>query len=103
MQQVLCSASRRGRFSYNPARRLPRARDMAKPRIDLIDRLQYLALRLVAMSAHCWPVEVPLEVAKLIGTILFRVDRRHRQRAMSNLRRSFPGMPERRIARLAHE
>src|SRR5689334_1766104 len=68
---------------------------MAKPRNDFIDRLQYIGLRLVTMSLHCWPVELNLEVAKLLGNIMYTVDRKHRDRALGNLRRSFPEMPER--------
>ncbi|MCC6240734.1 MAG: lysophospholipid acyltransferase family protein [Phycisphaerales bacterium] len=63
---------------------------MAKQRNDLNDRLTYLALRLVSMALHCFPVNANLRTAALIGDILFRFDRRHRLRAMEHLRRSFP-------------
>jgi KDO2-lipid IV(A) lauroyltransferase len=66
---------------------------MAKPRSDLLDRLVYLALRLVSMSAHSWPVGVNLGIAKLVGSIMYAVDRKHRERALGTLRRSFPDMP----------
>jgi KDO2-lipid IV(A) lauroyltransferase len=101
----VCDRFPAGRFAPPPLflQSRPPQPEMAKPRIDLIDRLQYLALRLVAMCAHCWPVEMPLDIAKLIGTILFRLDRKHRERAMSNLRRSFPHLSERQLTRLAHE
>src|SRR3954469_5485196 len=67
---------------------------MPKPRNDLLDRLQYLGLRLVEMTLHSWPVNVNLAAARLIGDIMYRVDRRHRERALGNLRRSFPEMTE---------
>jgi KDO2-lipid IV(A) lauroyltransferase len=67
---------------------------MAKPRNNLIDRLQYLGLRLVEMTLHSWPVNVNLQGAKLIGDVMYRLDRKHRQRALQNLRRSFPEMTE---------
>src|SRR5689334_1906316 len=76
---------------------------MAKPRIDLVDRLVYLALRLVTLCAHSWPVALNLEVARLIGRIMYRVDKKHRDRAHGNLRRSFPGMSEPQIARIARQ
>src|SRR3954451_17346148 len=76
---------------------------MARPRIDLLDRLQYIALRVVAMCAHSWPVALNLQIARLVGTILYRVDRKHRDRAHGNLRRSFPNMTDRQIARVAEE
>src|SRR4051794_9466782 len=65
----------------------------AKERNDLLDRLQYIGLRLVSMILHCFPVDMNLQTAKLIGSIMYRVDRKHRQRAMGNLTRSFPKMP----------
>jgi KDO2-lipid IV(A) lauroyltransferase len=76
---------------------------MAKPRNDLLDRLQYLALRTVSMMLHCWPVEWNLAGARLLGDFMFAIDRRHRERAMGNLRRSFPGMSEKQCRHLARE
>ena len=74
---------------------------MAKPRNDFIDRLQYVGLRLVTMSLHCWPVELNLQVAKLIGDVMYAIDKRHRDRALGNLRRSFPDMPEKQRQQMA--
>ena len=74
---------------------------MAKPRNDLLDRLTYLALRLVAMALHCFAVDTNLQTAKLIGSIMFAFDRKHRERSMGNLRRSFPDMPQRKLVDLA--
>jgi KDO2-lipid IV(A) lauroyltransferase len=72
-----------------------------KQRNDLIDRLQYVGLRLVSMALHCWPVNANLQVAKALGNFMYAVDRRHRERALGNLRRSFPHMGERQRAALA--
>src|SRR5436853_300314 len=77
---------------------MPRER---KERNDFVDRLLYVALRLVAAALHCFPVDTNLRTAKFIGSLLYRFDRRHRERAMGNLRRSFPEMTERRRARTA--
>jgi Kdo2-lipid IVA lauroyltransferase/acyltransferase len=74
---------------------------MAKERNDLLDRLTYLALRLVAMALHCFAVDTNLQTAKLIGSIMYAIDRKHRERALANLRRSFPQMPQRRLNELA--
>jgi Kdo2-lipid IVA lauroyltransferase/acyltransferase len=74
---------------------------MGKPRSDFLDRLVYLALRLVSMAAHSWPVELNLQIAKLIGGIMYAVDRKHRERALGNLKRSFPHMPARLRERVA--
>lgn len=76
---------------------------MAKERNDLIDRLQYIGLRTVSMLLHCFPVNANLNTAKLLGSIMYRVDRKHRNRAMANLQRSFPNMPEARRAKMAEQ
>jgi KDO2-lipid IV(A) lauroyltransferase len=73
-----------------------------KPRNDLLDRLTYLALRIVSMAVHSWGVGVSLELAKGVGTFMYVVDRKHRERAMGNLRRSFPQMSDRRLRMMAH-
>lgn len=72
-----------------------------KPRSEVIDRLQYLGLRLVSMSMHAWPVELNLQLAKSLGNAVYAIDRKHRERALGNLRRSFPQMSDRQRDRLA--
>ena len=74
---------------------------MAKPRNDLIDRLQYIGLRVVSMLLHCWPVNANLKTARLLGDVMYALDRKHRQRAIANLRRSFPELPQRKVEELA--
>jgi KDO2-lipid IV(A) lauroyltransferase len=74
---------------------------MAKPRNATIDILQYLALRFVASAMHCFPVETNLRTAKFLGSMMYRIDRKHRKRALANLQRSFPEMPIRRREKLA--
>ena len=68
---------------------------MPKERNDFLDRLQFLGVRLVAMWLQCWPVNLNLRVAKILGDIMYRLDRKHRERALANLRRSFPELPDR--------
>ena len=65
-----------------------------KPRNDLVDRLVYLALRVVNMAVHSWGIGVASELAKFVGTVMFALDKRHRDRGMGNLRRSFPDLSE---------
>jgi len=76
---------------------------VAKPRNELVDRLQYLGLRLAAMTVHAWPIALDLRLADLVGSTMYRLDRKHRQRAIGNLRRSFPDMAQAKVERLAHE
>ena len=65
-----------------------------KPRKDWIDRLTYFALRLVSMLLHCFPIDDNLRTARSIGDLIYRFDRKHRDRALANLRRSFPDKTE---------
>lgn len=74
---------------------------MAKPRSDFIDRLQYIGLRVVSMCMHCWPVQANLAVARGLGNLMYAVDRKHRRRALANLRRSFPEKSDEALRRLA--
>jgi KDO2-lipid IV(A) lauroyltransferase len=72
-----------------------------KPRNDFIDWLQYIALRLISMMLHSFPVEVNLRTAQFLGTLLYHADKKHRDRALSNLHRSFPEMTQKQCERLA--
>ena len=46
----------------------------AKQRNDLLDRLVYLALRVVSMAVHSWGVGVAMELAKAVGTAMYVID-----------------------------
>jgi KDO2-lipid IV(A) lauroyltransferase len=72
-----------------------------KARNQFIDFSQYVALRLVNMALHCFPVEMNLQTARLIGSTMYLFDKKHRDRAQANLRRSFPEMPEHEVRRMA--
>ena len=73
----------------------------AKQRNRFIDFILYLGLRLVNMSIQCFPVDTNLGTAKLLGDIMYLVDRRHRERALANLRNGFPEMSERQRRNMA--
>ena len=75
-------------------------RTLAKPRNDLLDRLVYVALRVVSMAVHSWGPAVSLNLAKAAGSGLYHIDARHRKRAIANLRRSFPEKSERELGRI---
>jgi Kdo2-lipid IVA lauroyltransferase/acyltransferase len=68
---------------------------------DLFDRAVYVAARLASVAMHAFPVNANLQTAKFFGSCLYAMDRRHRERALANLRRSFPDMSERQRERLA--
>ena len=66
------------------------AKKPKKPRRAIIDLLQYFALRSVEMTLHTFPIDANLRFCKLIGDFFFFFDKRHRERALHNLRRAFP-------------
>jgi KDO2-lipid IV(A) lauroyltransferase len=74
---------------------------MGKERNKFIDLSQYVGLRVVSMLLHSFPVNANLRTAKLLGDFMWVIDRKHRDRAMGNLRRSFPDMPLEQRERLA--
>lgn len=74
---------------------------MAQSRNQLLDLATYLALRTVSMALHCFPVNMNLKTAQWIGSAMYRFDRKHRERALANLRRSYPNMPETRRREMA--
>ncbi|MHC4983187.1 MAG: lysophospholipid acyltransferase family protein [Planctomycetota bacterium] len=63
---------------------------MAKPRNKFLDYLAYLGLRLFAACVHMFGWEANYRTARWIGNLLYRFDRRHRERALAHLRLSFP-------------
>jgi KDO2-lipid IV(A) lauroyltransferase len=63
--------------------------------------LQYAALRLVEMLLQCFPIEWNLTTARLAGDLLYWLDRKHRDRAIENLRASYPGAREETLRRVA--
>lgn len=62
---------------------------------------QYVALRLVEAALQCFPIEANLKTARLAGDLLYWLDKTHRDRALENLRASFPGESEERLRRIA--
>ena len=76
---------------------------MGRPRNINIDRVQYLGMRVVHMMMHCWPVHLNLRLAQIIGDVVYRIDKRHRLRAIGNISRSFPHLDAKEVDRLARE
>jgi KDO2-lipid IV(A) lauroyltransferase len=72
-----------------------------KPRNDFFDRLVYLGLRITSMAMHWFPVNTNLRTARLIGTVWYYFDRKHRARAIANIHRSFPHFTEPQCDRIA--
>jgi KDO2-lipid IV(A) lauroyltransferase len=55
-------------------------------RAALADLGQYFALRLWALVIGCFPIETNLRTARVLGLVWWRLMKRHRDRAMENLR-----------------
>ncbi len=63
---------------------------------------EYLALRLWVVIVGCFPIDVNLRTARLLGRIWWAVMKRHRDRAMENLRPALGGQyDERQLRRIA--
>jgi KDO2-lipid IV(A) lauroyltransferase len=76
---------------------------MSKERIDWLDRLAYLAFRLVSTALHSLPIETNLRAARHVADFAYRVDRKHRERALANLGRAMPDLSPRQREKIARE
>jgi len=63
---------------------------MPRQRSILADYVLYLALRLVAMFVNMFSVEAIYHFAGKLADLWYRLDKRHRNRAIDHLRESFP-------------
>jgi KDO2-lipid IV(A) lauroyltransferase len=55
---------------------------------------QYFGARFTAMMLGLFPVNANLKTARDIGSLLYRIDKKHRKRGLENLRASFPEKPQ---------
>src|SRR3954462_2955514 len=60
----------------------------------LTNLTQYFGARFTAMMLGIFPINANLKTARDIGSFLYKIDRRHRNRALENLRASFPEKPQ---------
>ena len=63
---------------------------MAKPRNKFLDYLVYVAFRLLETFVRMSDIRANYDTFRLMGDLAYRLDRRHRHRALEHLRRSFP-------------
>lgn len=76
---------------------------MARPRNRFVDWLEYLGARLLAMFAQMFGPRPNYRAGRLVGEMLWRLDRRHRRIACEHVRLSFPDWPEDRVRRVARK
>ena len=67
----------------------------------IINYTQYAAARTVAMLLGLFPINANLRTARAIGSLLYKIDKKHRRRALENLRASFPEKSDAELARIA--
>ncbi len=64
---------------------------------------QYAAARTFATLMGLFPINANLGTARLIGSAMYKLDRKHRKRAIENLVASFPEKSQAEIERIAEE
>lgn len=74
---------------------------MARRYPALSEWSQYLALRAGVGALNVFNIDDVLGSARGVGSVMHRLDRRHRRRAEANVRRCFPDISERRVSRIA--
>src|SRR3954454_15697824 len=62
---------------------------MKKRRNPALDYAAYLLVRLIVGIAQALTIEQSFALARVIGELLYRVDRRHRAIGLENLRQAF--------------
>src|SRR5437763_1564820 len=71
--------------------RLPKEWLMAeKKRSRVADYLVYLGVRILVCIIQALSFETACRLARLLGWIAFKLDKRHRQVAIDNLQKAFP-------------
>ncbi len=74
---------------------------MAKPRNNVVDYLTYLGLRVFEMALKMFGVRANYRTAALIGDAMYYLDKKHRNRAIRHLEKSFPEWDRKKIRHVA--
>ncbi len=74
---------------------------MAKPRNNVVDYLTYLALRVFEMALKMFGIKANYRTAALIGDAMYFLDKKHRDRAIRHLQKSFPEWDEKKVRHVA--
>ncbi len=76
---------------------------MAADRPTSLQWAEYLAARLVASGANTIGFDTTMRWARSAGRLLYKLDKPHRDRALWNLRLSFPEKSDQELARIASQ
>ncbi|MGN6370238.1 MAG: lysophospholipid acyltransferase family protein [Phycisphaerae bacterium] len=68
---------------------------------ELVNLSQYIGARTTAMLLGLFPVNANLKTARMVGGLLYKIDKKHRKRALENLRASFPEKSEKELNYIA--
>jgi Kdo2-lipid IVA lauroyltransferase/acyltransferase len=66
-----------------------------------VNLAQYFGARFTAMMLGIFPISANLRTARDIGSFLYKIDKKHRNRALENLRASFPEKSEKELNEIA--
>jgi KDO2-lipid IV(A) lauroyltransferase len=67
----------------------------------LVNLSQYFGARTAAMLLGLFPINANLRTARAVGGLLYKIDKKHRLRALENLRASFPEKSEKELDYIA--
>jgi KDO2-lipid IV(A) lauroyltransferase len=67
----------------------------------LVSLSQYFGARFMAMLLGIFPINANLKTARDIGSLVYKLDKKHRNRALDNLRASFPEKSEKELNDIA--
>jgi Kdo2-lipid IVA lauroyltransferase/acyltransferase len=76
---------------------------MARNQSALVNYAQYYGLRTAAAGMHLFSARRNLATARAVGSLMYRLDGRHRQRAIANIQRSMPHLSLTEAQRIAEE
>ena len=82
---------------------MPKRKDKHRLQRGPVGWLQYAGMRIFSAIINVFPVEANYGLCRLLGDLMYRFDRRHRERATRHLRLSFPDWPQRRIEKVARK
>src|SRR6185503_17702405 len=67
----------------------------------IVNLSQYFGARFVSMMLGLFPISQTLRTARDIGSLMYRLDKKHRTRALENLRASFPEKSQKELEDIA--
>ena len=85
------------RIEHRDAKR----RRKLEARNDRLDYLAYIGLKVAIMFVEMLSLRAGYAMARMIGSAIYRFDKRHRKTAIDQLRSSFPDWSDEKIARTA--